>query len=79
MKCSIEEINLMCIYDCSDRFKLIDELEEVIPYVEEPEMLELMDNTIDKLYRMTDQEFAELPLYPADEEEPGGEENALSV
>ena len=65
MEFSLEEINLMCIYDCTSRSGLIDELEAATEYVDEPEMLRLMELTIDKLHRTTDAQFAALPLVPA--------------
>ena len=65
MRYSLEEINLMCIYDCTTRSGLIDELEDAMEYVDEPEMLRLMELTIDKLHLTTDAQFAELPLVPA--------------
>lgn len=64
MRFSLEEINLMCIYACTSRSGLIDELEDAMEYVDEPEMLRLMEQAIDKLYRTTDAQFAELPLVP---------------
>ena len=60
----MEEINLMCIYDCTSRNGLINELEDAMEYVDDPEMLRLMEQTIDKLQRTTDAQFAELPLVP---------------
>ena len=65
MRFSLEEINLMCIYDCTIRCGLIDELEEAMKYVDEPAMLRLMELTIDKLCRTTDAQFDALPLVPA--------------
>lgn len=65
MRFSLEEINLMCIYDCTTRNGLIDELEEAMKYVDEPEMLQLMEQTIDKLCWTTDAQFEALPLVPA--------------
>lgn len=62
---SLEEINLMCIYDCTSRNGLIDELEAAMEYVDDLEMFRLMEQTIDKLHRTTDAQFAELPLVPA--------------
>ena len=64
MEFSMEEINLMCIYDCTSRSGLIDELEAAMEYVDDPEMLRLMEQTIDKLYRTTDTQFADLHLVP---------------
>lgn len=65
MRFSLEEINLMCIYDCTSRSGLIDELEAAMEYVDDPEMLRFMELTIDKLYRTTDAQFSALPLVPA--------------
>ena len=64
MRFSLEEINLMCIYDCTSRSGLIGDLEDAMEYVDEPEMLRLMERTIDKLQRTTDAQFAALPLVP---------------
>ena len=65
MQYSLEETNLMCIYDCTTRSGLIDELEAAMEYVDDPEMLQLIEQTIDKLNRTTDTQFVELPLVPA--------------
>jgi hypothetical protein len=65
MRYSLEEINLMCIYDCTSRSGLIGDLEDAMEYVDEPEMLRLMELTIDKLCRTTDAQFSALPLVPA--------------
>lgn len=65
MRFSLEEINLMCIYDCTSRSGLIDELEDAMEYVDDPEMLRLMEQAIDKLHRTTDTQFSALPLVPA--------------
>ena len=65
MNYSMEEINLMCIYDCTSRSSLIDNLEEAAEYVYDPDMLKLIDQTIEKLQHTTDNEFAVLPLVPA--------------
>ena len=65
MNYSMEEINLMCIYDCTSRCALIDNLEEATEDVYDPEMLKLIDQTIEKLQHTSDAEFAVLPLAPA--------------
>lgn len=65
MRYSLEETNLMCIYDCTSRSGLIDELDEAMEYVDDLEILRLMEQTIDKLYRTTDAQFSALPLVPA--------------
>lgn len=69
MPLTVEEINLICVYDTSNRYTLIAELEEALPYTEEPELLALLQAVLRKLYTFSDQQFAALPLYPAEEEE----------
>lgn len=65
MNYSMEEINLMCIYDCTSRSVLIDNLEEAAEYVYDPDMLKLIDQTIEKLQHTSDAKFAVLLLVPA--------------
>ncbi len=77
MKYSMEEINLMCIYECESRTGMIAELEAAIEYVDDPDMLRLIDQTLDKLNHTTDEEYADLALFPAWDD--GGEDDALSV
>jgi len=64
---SIEEINLMCIFDISDRQTLLSELRESLPDVYDPEMREVYESAIEKLERVSDAGFAEIGLYIADE------------
>lgn len=66
MKFNVEEINLMCIYDFSSRYALLQEMEESLPYAKDPEIQSLMERTIAKLYEISDKEFADILLFPAD-------------
>ena len=63
---TFEEMNLMCIYNTGSRAGLIESLNEMRGELlaEETELMELTDNTLRKLQAMTDDEFAELELYP---------------
>ena len=63
---TFEEINLMCIYNTGSRMGLIESLNEMSGELsaEETELMELTDSTLRKLQAMTDDEFAELELYP---------------
>ena len=61
---TIEEVNLICIFDTSSRDALITELSAAVPEFEEPEMTEIAENVLDKLNNMTDAEFTALELYP---------------
>ena len=64
MNYTMEEINLMCIYDTSDRYILIREMETVLPFIKGGEIRTLMEKTLDKLYNTSDRDYAELPLFP---------------
>ena len=64
---TVEETNLISIYIYEDRASLIEEMSDALPYVDE-DMRSLADRTLEKLRAMTDEEFAELDVYAADEE-----------
>ena len=63
---SIEEINLMCIYDTGTRSGLLNELENVLPILvkDEAELSELIQTVIAKLRRMSDLDYSQLVLVP---------------
>ena len=64
---TVEETNLISVYLCEDRETLIEEMIDALPYMDE-DMRDLADRTLEKLHAMTDEEFAELDIYAADEE-----------
>ena len=72
---TVEEINLLCIYSTDTRDGLLDDLRVALPDVSDPELREIIVNSIRKLEDMTDAEYIELQptLIPA-EEYIGGEE-----
>mgnify|MGYP000677113294 CR=1 FL=1 len=63
---TFEEMNLMCIYNTGSRTGLIDSLREMRGELspEETELRELTDSALTKLCAMTDEDFAQLELYP---------------
>ena len=63
---TFEEMNLMCIDNTGSRTGLIEALTEMCGELsaEETELMELTDSTLRKLQAMTEDEFAELELYP---------------
>jgi hypothetical protein len=63
---SMEEINLMCIYDTSSRRALYYDLVTALRDVYEPEMVSLLVSTIEKLETVTDEEFPGIGFYAAD-------------
>jgi hypothetical protein len=61
---TVEEINLMCIFDISSRNALIDELSAAIPDFDEPELTEIAENVLAKLNTLNDEDFSALDFYP---------------
>ena len=63
---SIEELNLMCIYNTGSRIGLISELKKLEPELaeEDAELMDLVQNVLQKLTAMSDQEYSELILVP---------------
>jgi len=61
---SIEELNLMCIYDTGTRSRLIAGLEKIALELapEDEELAELVQSALKKLMAMSDQEYEELTL-----------------
>ena len=68
---SIEELNLMCIYDTGTRSGLIAGLEKIALELapEDAELAELVQSALKKLTAMSDQEYGELILVPDYKEE----------
>ena len=63
---TFEETNLLCIYNTGSRTGLIEALIEMRGELspEETELRELTDSALSKLKTMSDEEFAQLELYP---------------
>ena len=68
---SIEELNLMCIYDTGSRPGLIAGLEKIALELapDDAELSELIQSALKKLTAMSDQEYGELILVPDYKEE----------
>ena len=64
---TVEEINLMCIFDICDKNILLAELRETLPDIYDPDMREIYENAVEKLGKISDDDFAEIGLYIADE------------
>jgi hypothetical protein len=62
---TMEEINLMCIYDTSSRTALYNDLVRGLRDVYEPEMADLFASALEKLEALTDKEFLGIGFYPA--------------
>ena len=63
-KFTVEEVNLMGIFDTSSKDTLAAELTEAITKFFDSELNEIADNTLVKLLRMSDDEFSAFELCP---------------
>ena len=61
---TVDEMNLICIYDTSDRVGLIIQLQEAMPFIQNEELSEITANIISKLVSMTDEEYREIEFLP---------------
>lgn len=65
---SVEETNLMSIYHTGTRQKLIGEMTAALPDMD-TDFQELTRRVVNKLEGMSDSDFSQLPLDPADEDD----------
>ena len=65
-KFTVEEIDLMCVFEGQDRKGMIADIKNVIPHIQDSEMLELAGQVLGKLENMSDEEFAEIELEAAE-------------
>ena len=65
-KFTVEEINLMCVFEEQDRTGMIADIKNVIPHIQDSDMVELSKQVVEKLEAMSDEEFAEVALEAAE-------------
>ena len=65
-KFTVEEINLMCVFEGQDRKGMIAEIKNVIPHIQDSDMVELAEQVTGKLEAMSDAEFAQVALDAAE-------------
>lgn len=63
---TVEETNLLSIYHEGGKAQLIENMTAALPYMD-ADMRELAERTLSKVNALTDEEYAELALYAADE------------
>ena len=63
---TVEETNLLSIYHEGSKAQLMENMTADLPYMD-ADMRELAERTISKVNALTDEEYAELALYAADE------------
>ena len=63
---TVEEINLMCVFDAEGRTELIEDINRVLTHLDDKDMEKLANRVIGKLQNMTNEEFAEVVLEAAE-------------
>jgi len=63
---TVEEINLMCVFEGQDRKGMIAEIKNIIPHIQDNDMVELAEQVLGKLEAMSDAEFVEVVLEAAE-------------
>lgn len=66
MKFTIEETNLLSIYHEGSKAQFTENINAVLPFMDE-DMRELAKRTLSKVDALTEEEFAELAIYAAEE------------
>ena len=72
MRLNIEEMNLLYMFDTSSRKAAVQDILNRFPFLENEELKEICQQTVDKLEAMTDEEFAAIDFTIYDEEELDG-------
>ena len=60
MRFSVDEIKIINMYDTSDRIKLIIELQQALPHIEDMELQDTVSVLISKLVGMEDTGFSHI-------------------
>jgi hypothetical protein len=71
---TVEEINLMCVFDTSNKAALINDLRAAMPDLDEDDMREIAETALAKLEGMTGETFVTLTLTPEYDEPDDGDE-----
>ena len=66
IRLSVEETNLLSIYADSSKRALLDNINAALPFMD-ADMRELAQRTMQKVDALTEEEYAELAVYAADE------------
>ena len=69
MRFSVDEIKIINMYDTSDRIKLIIELQQAWPHIEDTELQDTVSVLISKLVGMTDTEFNSIDFSAGEDSE----------
>ena len=65
-KFTVEEINLISIFESKSREKVIQDINNAMKHLDDEEMIELSLRVVEKLKRLSDEEFAEQEVIAAE-------------
>lgn len=63
---TVEESNLISIFASKKRTKVMRDISNAIPHLDDEEMIDLSLRVVDKLKAMSDEEFAKLDIEAAE-------------
>lgn len=63
---TVEESNLISIFASKNRTRVMRDISNAIPHLDDEEMIDLSLRVIDKLKAMSDEEFAKLEIEAAE-------------
>lgn len=63
---TVEESNLICIFQSNSRTKVMEDINRVLKHIDDTDMIELCENVLVKLGKMSDKEFELLELESAE-------------
>ena len=66
IRLTVEETNLLSIYNEGGKAQFVENMTAALPYMD-ADMRELAERTLSKVDALTEEEYAELSLYAADE------------
>ncbi len=69
MRFSVDETKIIKMYDTSDRVKLIIELQQALPHIEDTELQDTVSVLISKLVGMADTEYNSIDFSAGDDSE----------
>ena len=59
---TVEESNLICIFQSDSRTKVMEDINRALEHIDDTDMIELCENVLEKLGKMSDKEFETLKL-----------------
>ena len=73
MRLNVEEMNLLYMFNTSNRKAAVQDILDRFPFLENEELKEICQQTVRKLEAMTDEEFEAIDFTIYDEEDLDGE------